>query len=298
MHARAVLTGSVLSLVPFLAHFSCAQTSGTFNFLTYNVAGLPAILNGNDETGDKATNAGLIGGKLSSGNFDIVHMQEDFNYHAYIYATDTHPYRTATSGGVPFGSGLNTVANYTWSAFNRITWSQCDINDGDCLTPKGFTMIRLQLTATASIDLYNLHSDAGSNTGDGNARRGDIKQVLSYISAHSAGQAVIIGGDTNDRWTNDDVSLNLLTAAGFSDTWVELINGGVYPGAGTTANPCDVPAASNSCEVVDKVLYRSSSSVSLSATSWTYDSAFFVQPDGDPLSDHNPVLVGFAWSTA
>jgi hypothetical protein len=76
MLARAVLTGSFLSLVPFLAHLASAQTSGTFNFLTYNVAGLPAFLNGNDESGDKATNAGLIGGKLSSGNFDVVHMQE------------------------------------------------------------------------------------------------------------------------------------------------------------------------------------------------------------------------------
>jgi hypothetical protein len=173
---------------------------------------------------------------------------------------------------VPFGSGLNTVSNYDWSAFNRITWSQCDINDGDCLTPKGFTFMRLKLTSGASVDLYNLHSDAGqvrsalfpgdiltryfdsSNTGDGNARRGDIQQVLAYINSHSAGQAVIIAGDTNDRWTNADLSLNLLTGAGFKDSWVELINGGVYPGAGTTANPCSVPAASNSCEVVDKVL--------------------------------------------
>jgi hypothetical protein len=93
-----------------------------------------------------------------------------------------------------------------------------------------------------------------SNTGDGNARRADFQQVLTYINAHSVGQAVIVAGDTNDRWTNSDVSLNLFTGAGFTDTWVQLINGGVYPGAGQPANACSVPAASNSCEVVDKVL--------------------------------------------
>ncbi len=74
------------------------------------------------------------------------------------------------------------------------------------------------------------------------------------MSSNSAGRAIVIAGDTNDRWTNAALSLNLLTQAGFTDPWVDLIKGGVYPTAGSTADPCAVPAASNSCEVVDKVL--------------------------------------------
>ena len=88
-------------------------------------------------------------------------MLQDFNYHAYIYATDTHPHRTPTTGGVPFGSGLNTVANYPWSKFQQVKWNACWFNSGDCLTPKGFSFMRMQIADGVEVDLYNLHADAG-----------------------------------------------------------------------------------------------------------------------------------------
>lgn len=99
-----------LNLLSLSACFTraLAQSDGTFDLLTYNVAGLPAIFNGNEVPGDKKTNANLIGTALATQGYDIVHLQEDFNFHAYIYATDNHPNRTPTSGGVPFGDGLNT----------------------------------------------------------------------------------------------------------------------------------------------------------------------------------------------
>lgn len=141
---------------------AAAQSSGSFSFLTYNVAGLPPIFNDNDVPGDKGTNSNIIGSKLDEGNFDIVHMQEDFNYHAYIYETDNHPFRTPTTGGVPFGSGLNTVANYDWgSSFEQIKWDRCNLNSGDCLTPKGFSYMRMEIAPGVEVDLYNLHADAG-----------------------------------------------------------------------------------------------------------------------------------------
>lgn len=36
--------------------------------------------------------------------------------------------------------------------------------------------------------------------------------------------------------------------------------------------------------------------MTLKAVDWTYESAFFVQPDGNILSDHNPIRVNFSWS--
>lgn len=94
-----------------------------------------------------------------------------------------------------------------------------------------------------------------SSTGDSDARRSGIVQLINYIEANSAGRAVILGGDFNDRWTNSALSINLLTGeGGFTDSWVQLIKGGVYPTPGSAANGCSVPAADNQCEVVDKVL--------------------------------------------
>lgn len=150
----------------FLASASClaqavvAQTSGSFDILTYNVAGLPAFLNDNGVPGDKGVNSNNIGSALAKHSFDIVNMQEDFAYHAYIYATDNHPFRTPTSGTVVFGDGLNTVANYDWTGFKRTKWNKCNLNSGDCLTPKGFTFMRMKIGGV-EVDVYNLHADAG-----------------------------------------------------------------------------------------------------------------------------------------
>lgn len=119
MHSFSLL--SIISLIPA----AIAQTSGTFNTLTFNVAGLPDILNGNDVPGDKTTNTARIGQLFSQYNFSLIHVQEDFNYHATLYANDDHPYRTATSGGVPFGSGLNSLSLHPWTAFERVKWNTC-----------------------------------------------------------------------------------------------------------------------------------------------------------------------------
>lgn len=67
----------VLSLAAAsLASTVLAATSGTFDILSMNVAGLPAILQTNDVPGDKATNAGLIGQYFAQYDFDIINMQE------------------------------------------------------------------------------------------------------------------------------------------------------------------------------------------------------------------------------
>ncbi|MFI9563877.1 hypothetical protein ACIHCN_10810, partial [Streptomyces rishiriensis] len=81
--------------------------SGSFNVLSYNVAGLPAIISSASTPRDTSTTA--IGQRIAP--YDIVHVEEDFNYHSYLYAGDTaHPYRTPTSGGAGIGSGLNTLS--------------------------------------------------------------------------------------------------------------------------------------------------------------------------------------------
>lgn len=118
----AVSSAVLLSLVPLALS---AATTGTFDAITFNVAGLPAILNNNGESGDKTNNTASIGKLFAKYGTDLIHVQEDFNYHATLYANDNHTYRTATSGGVPFGSGLNTLSNFDWIDFERTKWATC-----------------------------------------------------------------------------------------------------------------------------------------------------------------------------
>ncbi|KAK4113049.1 mannose-binding lectin [Canariomyces notabilis] len=298
---KATRALSVASSLALLYDGSLAATSGSINVLAMNVAGLPAILNDNAVPGDKATNAGLIGSKFAQYGYSVIHVQEDFNYHAYIYATDNHPYRTATSGGVPFGDGLNTLSKHDWVNFRRIEWEQCSNASGaDCLTPKGFTFMRLALsgstdnTTTVYVDFYNIHTDAGTEADDLTARQANINQVAAYISTWSSGNAVVIFGDTNSRYSRTgDTAVRSLLASGFTDAWVENQRGGVVP---TVESLCSNPSTVNTCETVDKIFYRSSPLVTLKATSFRYDSTRFLQANGSILSDHNPVYADFTWS--
>ena len=115
---------TLVLLLPVL-HLTGAQTTGSFNTLSFNVAGLPAILNGNDVPGDKTNNTARIGQLFTQYDIDLIHVQEDFNYHATLYANDNHTYRTATSGGVPIGSGLNSLSNFPYTDFERVKWDEC-----------------------------------------------------------------------------------------------------------------------------------------------------------------------------
>ncbi|KAJ5145221.1 mannose-binding lectin [Penicillium atrosanguineum] len=286
-----------------LASAHAAATSGSFTALSFNVAGLPAILNSNDVNGTKTENAEEIGTYFAKYGYDIINMQEDFNYHAYVYSTDDHAYRTATSGGAGIGSGLNTVSNYDWVDFSRTKWDTCsDASEDDCLTPKGFTFMRWNPSTGVYIDVYNLHADAGTEDGDETARNANLQQVADYIDIWSIGNAVLIMGDTNSRYTRSaDTGIRVFKSQNdLTDAWVQLEKGGVYPTAGADALLCDNPSTIETCETVDKVLYRGSDIFTLDASGFVYDGEEFLNTDsdylGDVLSDHNPVLIDFSWS--
>jgi hypothetical protein len=291
--AAAALGGLTLA-----APSAAATDSGTFSVLTYNVAGLPEGLSSAPTPRGPSTTA--IGQRVAP--YDIVHVQEDFAYHAALYAGDTaHPYRTPTSGGAGVGSGLNTLAKipYDEDDFERVRWNSCQLDSGDCLTPKGFTFARHRLAEGVYVDFYDVHTNAGTTAGDLASRADNLSQLTAFITAHSAGNAVVVMGDTNTRYTRTGDTIAEFAAANrLTDAWVELVRGGTPPAKGSDALVCDQsgPTVPDTCEVVDKVLYRGSRLVTLTATSYGNEHAGFLTGDGLMLSDHDPVAVGFSWS--
>ncbi|MEU4251538.1 jacalin-like lectin [Amycolatopsis sp. NPDC026612] len=272
-----------------------AADGGSFSVLAYNVAGLPESISSAPTPRDPATTA--IGQRIAP--YDIVHVEEDFNYHAKLYAADTHPYRTPTSGGAGIGSGLNTLSSlpYDTDDFERAHWSSCQLDSGDCLTPKGFTFMRVRLAEGVYVDFYNAHTNAGTNDGDEASRASNLAQLTAFIRSHSAGNAVVVMGDTNTRYTRAaDTIAGFASDNGLTDAWVKLVRGGVAPAPGSPPLLCDQQAPANDCEVVDKVLYRSSKLVSLDATFYNNEHAKFLDSAGKMLSDHDPVTVRFTWS--
>ncbi|KAG2777448.1 hypothetical protein JG687_00006756 [Phytophthora cactorum] len=266
----------------------------TFSVLCYNVAGLPAILS----SGDPQDYSVEMGKRIS--DWDIVNVQEDFNYHAYLYKENTQKYRTATSGGVPLGSGLNTLSNLPFSTLGleRTKWSECSNDESaDCMTPKGFTLQAVQLADGVIVDVYNLHADAGVSDNDQKARASNLKQLGDYITENSAGNAVIVMGDTNTRYTRKlDTIAEFVTAQNLTDGWIEYVRKGSLPKKGAEAIKCETASMTNKCEVVDKIMYRSGKYVTLKLDKWNNENKAFLDKSGKALSDHPPISSTFSWS--
>jgi endonuclease/exonuclease/phosphatase family metal-dependent hydrolase len=285
-----ILAVTAITSAGITAH--AAETgSGAFSVLSYNIAGLPEVISSAPTPRAPSTTA--IGQRI--GGYDVVHVQEDFNYHANLYAADGHPFRTPTSGGAAIGSGLNTLSSlpYDTDDFERVHWDSCQFDSGDCLTPKGFTFSRLRLAEGVYVDLYNLHTNAGTSTGDLSSRAANLNQLTSFIASRSAGNAVVVMGDTNTRYTRTgDTIRDFAGRNGLTDAWVQLEHGGVPPAAGSDPVIC----AESRCEIVDKVLYRGNKLVTLTATAYHNEHAKFLDANGTMLSDHDPITVRFAWT--
>lgn len=162
--------------------------------------------------------------------------------------------------------------------------------------------MRLQITplddnSTATfIDAYNLHADAGITDNDEAARNANLQQVLDHAAAWSTGNAVLIAGDTNSRYSRVlDTAARAILKAGYTDAWVQLQRAGNVPTAESLCeNP--QPLGNATCETVDKLWYKSSPLVTLDAEVFEYVGSLFLGDDGTSLSDHNPINVNLTWT--
>jgi hypothetical protein len=281
-----------------------SSTGGSFSVLSYNIDGLPMILQSGGPPGahpDLYTPT--IGQKVRG--YDIVNVQEDFNFHADLYANDNHLYRTATSGGAGIGSGLNTMSNFPFSDdIDRVKWNTNSSSDGNNLTPKGFTWLRLRVAEGVYIDLYNIHTNAGTDATSLAARRDNIIQLVNYINTNSVGNAVLVFGDTNTRYTRTGDNIRTLLANMTGDVWVNLEQHGTPPAAGSPDSvwAADVHYATPltptqyTYEFVDKIFYRSNNYINVTAVAYTMPDSFFRDASGNMLSDHYPIVTQFQYS--
>lgn len=148
-------------------------------------------------------------------------------------------------------------------------------------------------TTAQYVDVYNLHTDAGTEADDIAARNSNLAQVSRHIAYWSGGAPVLVFGDTNSRYTRpaDDIEIfgrdNTLR-----DAWADVLHAGTPL---SVENACGNPVQPHDgCETVDKIFYRGSPLSSLTVTDFRYDSINFLQGDGSILSDHNPVLGNFS----
>jgi hypothetical protein len=285
-------------------------SSGELLALTYNVAGLPEILSGSMPSENTQYISPLLNG------YDLVLVQEDWLtpdpnplvlkvYHDVLASQAKQPYRSTPAPlpmGVPLpfalpgnsrppaimSDGLNEFSNFPFGALTRVKWTECfggldknDHGDSDCLAEKGFMTATHTLATGVEVDVYTFHGEAGSSDEDQRLSGQDYLQLGAYIKEHSAGRAIILGGDTNLHVDSEPADLTIwrtfLTTAGLRDV-------------------CDTLACGQDAAQIDKFAYRAGDKLAIEPLTHHFEREKFVRPDGQPLSDHLALAVRFRWS--
>jgi hypothetical protein len=278
------------------------EMSGEFVALTYNVAGLPEPFSGSEP----AVNTVLISPLLN--DYDLVLVQEDWIdpvppvpgfdfFHDDLISQVDHPF-LSTPAPPPLGTdsrrpealvadGLNRMSRFPFGGITRQMWVDCfggaDTSDGgaaDCLSQKGFSVARTEIASGIQIDVYNLHGEAGGTPLDEQFRGDDYEQLTAFMQQHSAGRAVILGGDFNlhtDEEPDSTVFDEFLDATGLTDV-------------------CEVVDCGADADEIDKFVFRSGGGVTIEAATHAFEREKFQRPDGEPLSDHDALAVTFRWT--
>ena len=266
--------------------------AGEFSVITYNVAGLPGIIS--SAVTERSSSIAEIGRILNQ--FDIAHVQEDFNYNKYLYEKgNLHPYRTSTKGKIPFGDGLNTLSKYPVRDVRRIKWKDC--TGADCFTPKGFSYSSIEVANNVFIDFYNVHANAYNHHSAAGARRKNMLQLSAYIKKNSLGNAVVLMGDLNAHYSYfyDNVGI-LNTENNLEDAWLANKSCGKFPVISHQFPDDNILSVTDSCETIDKILFRSSKDLTLRIQDYHLENRLFTSKNGLPLSDHHPVSARFQWN--
>lgn len=242
--------------------------------LTYNVAGLPQGISSSQPLFFQKKISPLLN------DYDLVLVQEDFFYHHDLTAKLTHPHIGENGKGGTLGDGLARFSVFPFTEVDHVAWQECYGTLGhanDCLTHKGFSFARHTLAPGVTVDVYNLHMDAGSTKGDNAAKDVQVDQLIDRILEQSEGRAVLMAGDFNlkmKREPQKELIERLL-----SET--ELANSRVTLDVGE--------------DRIDRILYRSGGGVTLTPVSYSVPDEKFSTKYGFPLSDHEPVAVVFEW---
>lgn len=287
--------------------------TGTFTCATYNVDGLPSLIN-SDGPGSSGTKS--ISQKLAASGWDFMTFQEDFEYNdelvsslSSIYQLGT--YRGSVSISTLFGKedtdGLNFAALSSTCSFANETYIEFTdtyggLTDGaNTCIEKGFRYYLLTLANGVEIDVLVTHMNSGSDSGHIDARESQLAQIAAYINKISANnRPIIFMGDTNCRYTRDDMFQYLFNKIDsdltYADPWVEHSWDGVYPALGSAS--LMVPSKDSSStlteqtgEVVDKIIYfnNPNSPTQIKANYYLNDTSYA------GMADHNPVVVEFTY---
>ena len=301
--------------------------SNSFSAVALNVDGLPnkilTITLNEDGPGEAGT--GKISQYLASKNYDFIGCSEDFNYNGTLMGQLSSNYScgatraTLSASGLSLSmlvngfrfdtDGLNLIwRNSTCSAANEswTQWNSMKETDGNQYVKKGYRHYDMTIDGQ-TFDVYILHMDAGDTNATA-SREDQWRQLAAAINSADATRPKLIIGDTNSRWTREDITANFMNQLNAnltaSDVWVEFCLNGIYP----TTDMADLtdksdPTNYSNYEIVDKIIYinpKAANTLQLVPQSFRIEQDYIydtIDHDGNTkaLGDHNPVVVEFKY---
>jgi hypothetical protein len=308
---------------------------GRFTAVALNVDGLPKEINyvvGKYELnpdGPGADGTRKISQYLASKGYDFIGCSEDFNYNGALMESLNDNYwcgtirKTLSVGDLDYGElikgnlhvetdGLNLVWKFSRISAENESWTRwwdTEATDGNQYVEKGYRHYDVSVGGCV-FDVFILHMDAG-NTNATWSRESQWRQLAGAINGSDPIRPKLIIGDTNSRWTREDIKSNFMdllnTNLKAGDVWVELYRNGVYPNVdmGNIGDNSD-PSNFSNYEVVDKIIYinpTDHNTMQLIPQSFRIEQDYtYGNVEGNdnstPLGDHNPVVVEFKYFKA
>ncbi len=322
----------------------CRADGERLTVLSYNVAGLPPIVQAakDSEELNPLEHIPLIAERFDAAKYYVVGFQEGFVqdpsldegppydetsasvgtlfYDQLTANTGDPPYeQTAPADALMVGelprvaSGLGRLSTSPFTGYLRNRWDK--LSGFDVFSDKGYSFARHWLTESVIVDIYNWHANAGTDSlnpeGGPAARANNVEELIAAINANSAGNAVIVLGDSNNLYPRSFDTIRRLLGleegpAGsedldvpLKDVWIELARDGNVPEQNDEKlKVCDGPKgqAGPDCEHKDKILYRSGDDVELRPLVYFVEEDFVVPGSSTQLSDHWPVGAEFSFA--
>lgn len=297
-------------------------TKGNFNLINFNVSGLPIPASETEDGRDAYLDTLQIGAILNTMGYDIVAIQEDFNYDVYLRELMTNyanrpdwlgnigeRHQTEHSGGIPLGDGLNVFSTFPLYNEYRVEWnvtSGVTSGGADELTCKGLLVTTIEVAEGYYVDIYNIHADAYGDEGSVSARKAQFTQLANYIKKHSVydestgtyDHAVILVGDFNSSICFEDsmgdpyLISRLLEPAHLNDAWAvqqigEIVeNPEDYSAYYTYAKETDLSYSETQghYDSVERICFADGNGIDLSCDEFRY--LQITDATGRALSDH------------
>ena len=258
---------TIMLMIFSAVYASSAVADDTLKVVSYNVQVRPVL--------DDAGKLPEIGKRIT--DFDIVGIQELFvgaerlknaagGMNFRYFAPRRHIFKIVNSG-------LAVLSRYPVESTAQ-EYFQKEGSFENVLGSKGIFMTRIIIDGQV-LDFYTTHLAAGREKDSGAARQSQTEQIIRFIQKHSpADHAVILTGDFNWKLNK----LQDFTKIGLTHVVQTL----------------KCPQEAN----IDHIFYRSGKNLNLTPQQWSVLKKPFQMPNGEYLSDHDPVLALFQIKTS